>query len=73
MSMQPHVEALARIIAEHIGHDEPINPHSWRCMDKVRYPGPCGCDMDLAADITLAIRRRPDVRAAVIAALERHP
>lgn len=32
--------------------------HSWRCFDKSRYPGPCGCT-PAVADALLAALRKP--------------
>lgn len=34
--------------------------HSWRCHDKSRYPGPCGCT-PAVADALLAALRKPEV------------
>lgn len=46
-----HLEAVAGIAADHIGDaKDPADPHSWRCYDKVRYPGDCGCTWALAND-----------------------
>lgn len=50
-------ERLAAVIRDHIGGDgsAPIDPHSWRCYDKERYPGDCKCGDLLLADILEAI------------------
>lgn len=34
--------------------------HSWRCHDKSRYPGPCGCTPAIV-DALLAALRKPEV------------
>ncbi len=62
-------EALTSVTERHIGGDNPCDPHSWRCYDKVRYPGPCGCAEELSADILAAIAQPGPAQDAVIAAL----
>ena len=48
-------EALASAISatasDWLGHDTPHSPHGWRCEDKTRYPGPCGCDGQMADEV----------------------
>ena len=63
------VRAVASVVAEYIGGDDPSDPHSWRCYDKERYPGNCGCDRDLATYILAAVRTDPAVQDAMLAAL----
>ena len=35
--------SIRNVLRSELGHEQPFDPHSWRCADKVRYPGPCGC------------------------------
>jgi len=61
--------ALTSVVERHIGGDNPCDPHSWRCYDKVRYPGPCGCAEELSADLLTTIATPGPAQDAVIAAL----
>lgn len=43
--------AISTTVGMWLGHDTPSSPHSWRCEDKTRYPGPCGCDGEMANEV----------------------
>ena len=43
--------AISATASDWIGHDTPFDPHGWRCEDKTRYPGPCGCDGEMADEV----------------------
>ena len=43
--------AISETVSDWLGHDTPRNPHGWRCEDKTRYPGPCGCDGEMADEV----------------------
>lgn len=50
-------ESLTQKLAEiGIGPDGQESLHSWRCADKVRYPGPCGCVPELVDDLVAGVR-----------------
>ena len=44
--------AISATVSDWLGHDTPSSPHGWRCEDKTRYPGPCGCDGEMADEVT---------------------
>ena len=43
--------AISATVGDWLGHDTPSSPHGWRCEDKTRYPGPCGCDGEMADEV----------------------
>ena len=43
--------AISATVSDWLGHDTPYSPHGWRCEDKTRYPGPCGCDGEMAGGV----------------------
>ena len=57
-------------ISNSIGHAHPSDPHSWRCYDKDRYPGPCGCDEEIADEVMGAIATLYDEAARLRAGCE---
>ena len=50
-------DELAEAIDWHIGGEHPFDPHDWRCYDKDRYPGECGCRAALVDDLLPIIER----------------
>lgn len=36
-------------------NEEGGSPHSWRCEDKSRYPGPCRCVDEIVQDVIAAL------------------
>lgn len=42
---------LLRILAENGFDGSGVDPHSWRCSDKGRYPGDCGCATGTVDDL----------------------
>lgn len=51
--------SIRDVLRAELGHEEPVDPHSWRCADKVRYPGPCGCADEVADAATTAAAPGP--------------
>jgi hypothetical protein len=49
-------DAAHAAVSGHLGSDKsPFDPHSWRCYDKERYPGDCGCVGSLVQDVLAAV------------------
>ena len=46
--------SIRNVLRSELGYEQPFDPHSWRCADKVRYPGPCGCADEVADMAVLA-------------------
>ena len=56
--------AISATASDWLGHDTPSSPHGWRCEDKTRYPGPCGCDGHMADEVMGALHAvLPDLLA----------
>ena len=61
-------DELAEVLSGNMGYAKaPADPHSWRCYDKDRYPGDCGCRASLVEDLLPIIERETERARAEVA------
>ena len=66
-------DELAEVLSNHMGDAKaPADPHSWRCYDKDRYPGDCGCRASSLVEDLLPIIERETGKARRAWTAEHH-